>query len=210
MSFRKRSYKRRRFAGSAQPPRLGHIRPPYANEVLDEVMRIVHTQRARKLRRRGVELQLLEPGVYVWFEHPESFLNRRMQRALVDTMRKGARERLSYIERAWPIFKEYGRRWLAARDKLGETLRQFSIQTATGHALDVVAGLYAGRPHGLTDEDVRAYVRQGYVVKVDESPVAPGESPRVTLFSQGDYVIGGPDDSVDMAAFTARYGFPNE
>lgn len=202
MSFRKHKRPRQSRTG---PQRLGHIAPPKGDEVLDEVMRIVHTQRARKLRRRGVALERLEPGTWAWFEHPESFLNRKIQRELMATMRKGACERLPWSDRAWPIFQEYGRRWRATLDKISETIRQFTIATATGGELDVLAGLYTGRPEGLTDEHVRAYIKQGYVLKVDESPVAPGESPRITLIYQGgDLIAGGPDDPVDYSTIEAR------
>jgi hypothetical protein len=55
--------------------------------------RIVHRQRARKLRRRGVYLEHvgLPPGTFVWYETNESWLNRQMQRSIAASIRKAAR-----------------------------------------------------------------------------------------------------------------------
>jgi hypothetical protein len=213
MSFRKQKRPRQSRTG---PRRMDSIAPPKAGEVLDEVLRIVHTQRARKLRRRGVVLERLESGTWVWFEHPESYLNRKMQRAIVDTFRKAARQRVPYSNAGFQMIADYyGKRWRENMERISETIRQFSIATATGYQLDEMAGLYTGRPEGLTDEHVRAYIKQGYVIKVDESPVAPGESPRITLIYQGgDLIAGGPDDPVDYSTIEARiraaYQHPDE
>lgn len=62
------------------PQRLGHAYPEWVDdpseqphEVFVGRMRIVHTQRARKLRKRGVPLMLIGRGQYAWFETHESY-----------------------------------------------------------------------------------------------------------------------------------------
>ena len=49
--------------------------------------RIVHKQRARKLRKRGVQLQAVGPGTWAWYETPWSYELRSMVRNLKRTRR---------------------------------------------------------------------------------------------------------------------------
>lgn len=71
------------------PQRLGHAFPQWIDEpgvqpheVFVGRMRIVHTQRARKLRKRGVPLMLIGRGEYAWFETHESFEARERVRLI--------------------------------------------------------------------------------------------------------------------------------
>lgn len=71
------------------PQRLGHAYPEWvdgpgeqSHEVFAGRMRIVHTQRARKLRKRGVPLMLIGRGQYAWFESHESFEARERVRLI--------------------------------------------------------------------------------------------------------------------------------
>jgi hypothetical protein len=88
MSFRKR--RQRRSACLMPTAPLRHIDPPspFSDVVLDECIRIVHARRASKLRKRGVVLDNLGDGGFVWFEHPDSMLGRRMQKGLSKAMRR--------------------------------------------------------------------------------------------------------------------------
>lgn len=71
------------------PRRMAHAYPQWvdgpgeqSHEVFLGRMRIVHTQRARKLRKRGVPLMLIGRGEYAWFETRESFDARAVVRRI--------------------------------------------------------------------------------------------------------------------------------
>lgn len=86
MSFRKQ--RQRRSACLTPTRRMDAEIPAFVPEgARDQLLRIVHTQRARKLRRRGVVLERIEDGCYAWFEQGVSFMRRTMQRGITKAMR---------------------------------------------------------------------------------------------------------------------------
>lgn len=91
MSFRKqRPY--RKAVRLTPTPQIADEVPAFVPEgARDQLLRIVHAQRARKLRKRGVILERLEdnPATFVWFETGVSF----MQRQFARTLRKSLRAR---------------------------------------------------------------------------------------------------------------------
>jgi hypothetical protein len=85
-----------------------------------------------------------------------------MQRAIVDTFRKGARQRVPYTNAGWQMIADYfGKCWRENMERISETIRQFSIQTATGYQLDLMASQIP-----MTSDQLRARMSPPIVLTV--------------------------------------------
>ena len=109
-------------------------------------LRVVHKQRARKLRKRGVMLRTLGPGKYGWHESEESY----QRRLLLRTIRK--------YGMGGAIAKTFADMTMAVIDETNSLVNSWvaDIQAATGSRLDYLCGL-TERPPGWTDDMVREY-----------------------------------------------------
>jgi hypothetical protein len=128
-------------------------------------LRIVHKQRARKLRKRGVMLRTLGPGKYGWHESEESF----QRRLCLRTMRK--------YGVAGAIAKAFADMTLEVIRQTNQQLHAcvLDIQAATGSRLDYLASLPT-RPPNWTDDMVRQYALHGYVLEVAETGIPYAET----------------------------------
>lgn len=129
--------------------------------------RLVHRQRARALRKRGVPLHVVAPGVWAWYESELSFETRKTARKLRGWIRSNSADRLFRKSMAAMLCANFAE----TEAHIYAFWKSMTPDTATGAGLDALAGL-AERPAGMTDDEVRSLYRNGYVLTVDK-PLGP-------------------------------------
>jgi hypothetical protein len=140
-------------------------------------LRIVHKQRARKLRKRGVMLRTLGPGKYGWHESQESY-ERRMLLRMMRKFGVGGAIAKTFAEMTMAIIQHTNQQLHAC---------VLDIQTATGSRLDCLASI-PQRPAHWTDDMVRQYALHGYVLEGADVGIPYAEtvlsrkSPPLTLY----------------------------
>lgn len=130
--------------------------------------RLVHRQRARKLRAKGVKLQVVAPGVWAWYESELSYQTREMLRVL----KAGARKPLYWNHDGIVMVRKAFETVLKANyTEVEKIVNAFyasvAIEAATGSELDALCRIPI-RPAGMTDEDMRNLYTRGHVLKVDK------------------------------------------
>jgi hypothetical protein len=121
---------------------------------------IVHKQRARKLRKRGVQLQTVAPGVWAWYESYDSYTSRVMRKELKRLLR--CAKPIPWTDAPWETIQNTLRNTDFREIEAQLEAHRMQVAVMTGHALDAVCGLRE-RPPGWTDEMVREYYLYGYI-----------------------------------------------
>lgn len=130
--------------------------------------RLVHRQRARKLRKRGVALQVVAPGVWAWYESEQSYKMRELLRRLKHCHKPvyWNNDGLVLMRDAFGEILKHNFREIEAR--VNAFYESVAIEAATGHALDALCRIPL-RPAGMTDDEVRSLYRNGYMLTVNKS-----------------------------------------
>lgn len=143
MSFRR--VRPRRSIRLTATPRVEAEIPAFVPEgSRDQLFRIVHTQRARKLRRRGVVLEQIEPGCYAWFETGVSFMQRSMARSFRKMLR--ARGPIPYTVEGFRSVRQATGRAMRQLIKAGGITEFYGMDVGKGDHGYVVTLTIPGEP----------------------------------------------------------------
>lgn len=126
--------------------------------------RLVHRKRARTLRKRGVPLRVVAPGVWAWYETDASFETRKTASKLRGWLRSNSADRLFRNSMAAMLCKNF----VETEAQIYAFWQSMNPETATGAALDALCRLPV-RPAGMTDDEVRSLYTRGYVLTVAEA-----------------------------------------
>ena len=144
MSFRR--VRPRRSIRLTATPRVEAEIPAFVPEgARDQLLRIVHTQRARKLRRRGVVLERIEDGCYAWFETGVSFMQRSMARHFRKLLR--ARGPIPYTVKGFDLLTQAAGRAMRQRFDDADGSGEFEVTlTIPGSPPQVLKGFATDEP----------------------------------------------------------------
>lgn len=157
-------------------PPMTAFRPDEVPEgARDGLFRLVHGGRASKLRKRGVVLEPLEPGVWAWFESGQSHLNRQMRKSLQASLRRATLTPLRYDDAGLTQVKDALAK-IMAEQRLNsvEALLHVDIGHGLDHTVQCLFDMNKGthgrivvtRDEGETDaafrERVAAYIMDSY------------------------------------------------